>query len=90
MATALENVVQRARDNGISSRGADTLNQLVREFRDVWAIKLGPGAPADVPPVFMQLNPNARQRRRPSDAGLLPPLRFWQRLLGIWRRLVRL
>jgi hypothetical protein len=43
MATALDNLVQRARDNGTSSKGADTLNQLVRELKDVWAIKLGPG-----------------------------------------------
>jgi hypothetical protein len=61
-ATALQYLVQRARDNGMSSKGAETLNQLVREFRDIWAIKLGPGAPADVPPMRVQLKPYSMHR----------------------------
>jgi hypothetical protein len=55
MATALPDLMQHARDNGMSSKGVETLNQLVREFRDIWAIKLGPDAQADVPPMRVQL-----------------------------------
>jgi Reverse transcriptase (RNA-dependent DNA polymerase) len=55
--------VQRAKENGITDHGADTFHRLVREFRDVWAIKLGPGAPADVPPMRVQLQSGARPRR---------------------------
>jgi hypothetical protein len=61
--TALDELVQRAKANGVTDHGADTLHRLVREFRDVWAMKLGPGAPADVPPMRVQLQSGARPRR---------------------------
>jgi RNase H-like domain found in reverse transcriptase/Reverse transcriptase (RNA-dependent DNA polymerase)/Integrase zinc binding domain/Integrase core domain/Aspartyl protease len=76
MASALDNLIQRARDNGMSSKGASALNQLVREFRDVWAIKLGPGAPADVPPMCVQLKPNARPRRAANRRWSAPATAF--------------
>jgi hypothetical protein len=76
MTTALDGLVQRARVNGISARGAETLDQLVREFRDVWAIKLGPGAPADVPPMCVQLKPNARPRRAANRRWSAPATAF--------------
>jgi Reverse transcriptase (RNA-dependent DNA polymerase) len=76
MATALQYLVHRARDNGMSSKGAETLNQLVREFRVIWAIKLGPGAPADVPPMPVQLKPNARPRRAANRRWSAPATAF--------------
>jgi hypothetical protein len=62
--------------NGMSRRGAETLNQLVREFRDIWAIKLGPGAPADVPPMRVKLKPNARPRRAANRRWSAPATAF--------------
>jgi hypothetical protein len=60
----------------MSSKGAETLTQLVREFRDIWAIKLGPGAPADVPHMRVQLKPNARPRRAANSRWSAPTTAF--------------
>jgi hypothetical protein len=76
MANSLDELVQRASNNGMSIKGAEILNQLVRKFRDVWAIKLGPGAPADVPPMRVQLKPNARPRRAASRRWSAPATAF--------------
>jgi hypothetical protein len=42
MATALQDLVQRARDNGMSSKGAETSNQLVRKLGMFGSSSLGP------------------------------------------------
>jgi hypothetical protein len=87
MATALQYLVKRTRDNGMSGKGAETLNQLVREFRDIWAIKLGPGAPANVPPMRVQLKPNARPRRAAKRRWSAPSIAF---LAAITRNLEKI
>jgi hypothetical protein len=74
--TALDELVQRAKENGITDRGSDTLHRLVREFRDVWAIKLGPGAPADVRPMRMKLQTGARPRRAAPRRWSAPATAF--------------
>jgi Reverse transcriptase (RNA-dependent DNA polymerase) len=74
--TALDELVQRAKENGIADRGTDTLQRLVREFRVVWAIKLGPGAPADVPPMRVQLQSGARPRRAAPRRWSAPATAF--------------
>jgi Reverse transcriptase (RNA-dependent DNA polymerase) len=73
---AFRNLVQRAGDNGMSANGTDKLGDLIREFRDVWVIKLGPGEPADVPPMRVQLKPGAKPRRAPTRRWSVPATAF--------------
>jgi hypothetical protein len=76
MDNSLEELVLQASNNGMSIKGEQTLNQLVCEFRDVWAVKHWRGAPADVPRMRVQLKPNARPRRAANRRWYAPATAF--------------
>jgi hypothetical protein len=89
MSNALDGLVQRAKDNGMSGKGAETLKELVGVFRDVWAIKLGAGAAADVPPMRVLLHQNARAHRVASRRWSAPATAFLAATTRNLERLVR-
>lgn len=71
-AAATEKLIKEALENGISSKGAAELQNLVREYDDVLRLRVGPGLPADVAPMKIELAENvrpvqARPRRYASD-----------------------
>lgn len=71
-AQAVQQCVGDAVDNGISPEGSKNLKNLLHEYDDVLRIRLGPGPPAKVEPMKIELIPVARpvrakQRRYPTE-----------------------
>lgn len=56
---ALSERVQEAKDNGISTEGADRLHKMLRLHRDVVRIRLDRRPPAKVEPLRIHLKPNS-------------------------------
>jgi hypothetical protein len=83
----VDELVQSAKENGITECGADALHRLVREFRKIWAIKLGPGTPAEDPPMRVQLRPGARPRRAAPRRWSAPATAFFLQRLETLRKL---
>ena len=60
------NALLEAQENGISAEGCNRIKQPLKEYRDVFCIKLGSGPPADVPPLSITPAPNAKPYRSPQ------------------------
>ncbi len=56
-------MIKKAKDHGISHRGQDELRKLLKEFRDIFKIKLGADPPANVNSMRIQLKENHRPYR---------------------------
>lgn len=52
-------MLDHAKANGISSLGNVKTRALLTEFRDVFRVRLGNDAPADIPPLDLKLKPGA-------------------------------
>lgn len=66
----LKNKIDEARVQGMSFKGLEQLKKLLTEFGDVIKTKMDEGEPADIPPMRVNLKPNAipvrsKQRRYP-------------------------
>lgn len=69
---ALRTILEKAESNGISACGKQRLNRLLRKYRKVFRIRLGPGPPAKVEPMRISIDPNAvpfltKLRRYPAE-----------------------
>jgi hypothetical protein len=56
--TALSDLLDTAKTNGISDDGVVKLDAPLVEFRDIWRLRLGNDPPADVPPIEIQMKPD--------------------------------
>jgi hypothetical protein len=56
---ALDTLLERAKDNGVSSSILKELRELVTDFLDIWRISLSGDPPAKLPPLEVQLRPDA-------------------------------
>jgi hypothetical protein len=56
---ALDALIERAKENGVPSPILKELRQLVYEFLDIWRISLSGDPPAKLPPLEVQLRPEA-------------------------------
>ena len=63
---AFESIKSKAKDSGISERGLHCLENIFKEYRDVFRIKLGSDPPANVPPLKISLMENAAPYRSPQ------------------------
>ena len=61
--SAIEEMIQRAISNGISSEGQASLREICSENSEIFCIKMPPGEPADVEPLKLELKPDARPVR---------------------------
>ncbi len=71
-AMALENLVTTAVENGIWAEGEKRLRTLCHEYADVFRVRLGPDAPANVEPMKVVLKPSvapvkSRAKKYPAD-----------------------
>lgn len=53
-------MLTKAKDQGMSKEGLEKAEALLNEFKDVFRIRLGSDGPAIIPPMNVQLKPNAR------------------------------
>ena len=63
---AFENIKASAKANGLSDEGLQTLSEILKDYRDVFRIKLGSDPPADVPPLAITPQENATPYRSPQ------------------------
>ena len=63
---AFRSIVENAKNNGISDNGKNRLINLLRKYRDVFRIKLGPDEPAKVPPLVITPAEGAQPYRSPQ------------------------
>lgn len=56
---ALGGLLDKAASEGISDQGKVRLREMLKKYRDVFRVRLGPGPPADVEPMHLTLKPNA-------------------------------
>lgn len=74
---ACKELLQKARNNGMTSKGLDHLTVLLKEYRDIFRIRLGNDPPAKVEPMQVKLDPSvpaiiAKSRRySPGQRGYL-------------------
>lgn len=64
--SALENIVQEAKTNGITDTGAIQLTHMLHDFKDVFRINLNPDPPAKVAPLRIKVKENGGPRRSPQ------------------------
>jgi len=58
--TAFDKMLHDAKSNGMSTGGAETLEKILHEYRDVFRIRLGNDPPAKVEPMKVVLRPQAQ------------------------------
>jgi hypothetical protein len=69
---ALDAIIEKSSDQGLGGAGLATLKALVFEFADIWRLSLCPGPPAKLPPLTINLQPDAipvrvKLRRYPQE-----------------------
>jgi RNase H-like domain found in reverse transcriptase/Reverse transcriptase (RNA-dependent DNA polymerase)/Integrase core domain/Integrase zinc binding domain/Chromo (CHRromatin Organisation MOdifier) domain len=60
---AIDQMLTSAAEAGMTLQGLGELTNLVKEFRPIWRISLGAGAPADLPPLQIRLKKEAKPVR---------------------------
>lgn len=63
---AIESTVEHARQAGMSEKGLTDGRALLKEYRDILRIRLGPDPPANVYPFIIQLKPSYIPARAPQ------------------------
>ncbi len=59
-AAALERLIQDAKEKGISPEGERELRAIIREYEDVFRLRLGACPPAKVEPLTLKVNPSIK------------------------------
>lgn len=88
MTQVIVDSVEDAKENGISTKGAETLHSLLIEFRDVLIIRLRNDPPAKVEPMEIEIieyaKPfKAKARRYPPEARVYMD-KFSDNNIGVW------
>ena len=63
---AFDKVLSQSKSNGVSEEGFNRIKSMLKEYRDVFRIKLGTSPPADVSPLSITPAPNAKPYRSPQ------------------------
>ena len=53
-------MLDKAKESGMSAKGLAEAKELLKEFRDIFRIKLGKDGPAKIPPMEVKLKPGAK------------------------------
>jgi hypothetical protein len=76
---AVDNMLSNAMNTGIlSEAGNAKLKEFVYKHRDIWALKMGAGEQANVPPLRIQLKPGAKPVRVSTRTYSPPQMRFME------------
>lgn len=63
---AFQSIISAADEAGISTSGSKRLSQMLKRYRDVFRIKLGPDSPAEVAPLVITRTSDAKPFRSPQ------------------------
>ncbi len=79
-AAALERLIPQAKNNAVSPDGERVLRAIIREYSDVFRLRLGASPPGKVEPLVLEVDPSIKPAKVCTRRYPEPQRRFLERI----------